>query len=75
MSALLPLAAIALGAGSPRLRPIVAGLAVGVAAHLAYFAAVPVFDLRYVPGVTLETLWLLGNAALASMLAVLTLKR
>jgi hypothetical protein len=28
-----------------------------------------------VPGVTLETLWLLGNAALASMLAVLTLKR
>ncbi|MBK9035436.1 MAG: S8 family serine peptidase [Myxococcales bacterium] len=76
MSALLPLAAIALAAGAPKLRPIVAGLAVGVAAHLLFFAAVPVFDLRYVPGVgTLDTLWLAGNAALASLLAVLTLRK
>ncbi len=76
MSALLPLAAIALGAGVPKLRPVLAGLAVGVAAHLLFFAAVPVFDLRYVPGFgTLDTLWLLANAAVASTLAVLTLRK
>ncbi len=75
MSALLPFLAIAVAAGAPRARAIVAGLSVGVAAHLLFFAAVPVFDLRYVPGATLETLWLVGNAALASALAVLTLRR
>ncbi len=75
MSALLPLAAIALAAGAPKLRPIVAGLAVGVAAHLLFFAAVPVFDLRYVPGATLDSLWLIGNAALCAGLAILTLRR
>lgn len=76
MSALLPLAAIGLAAGVPKLRPIVAGLAVGVAAHLVFFAAVPVFDLRYVPGFgTLDTLWLLANAALATTLATLTLRK
>ncbi|MBK7077413.1 MAG: S8 family serine peptidase [Myxococcales bacterium] len=76
MSALLPLAAIAVAAGVPKLRPIVAGLAVGVAAHLVFFAAVPVFDLRYVPGFgTLDTLWLLANAALATTLATLTLRK
>lgn len=76
MSVLIPLAAIAIGAGAPRARAIVAGLAVGVAAHLLFFAAVPVFDLRYIPGNgLLDTLWLAGNAALASTLAVLTLRR
>jgi serine protease len=76
MSALMPLAAIGLAAGVPKLRPIVAGLAVGVAAHLMFFAAVPVFDLRYVPGFgTLDTLWLLANAALATTLATLTLRK
>lgn len=76
MSALIPLAAIALLAGAPRLRPLVAGLAVGVAAHLAFYAVVPVFDLRYIPGAaTLDSLWLLANAALASTLAVLTLRK
>ncbi|MEZ4401473.1 MAG: S8 family serine peptidase [Kofleriaceae bacterium] len=75
MSALLPLAAIAVAGSVPKLRPIVAGLAVGVAAHLLFFAVVPVFDLRYVPGATLGSLWLLANAALASTLAVLTLRK
>ncbi len=77
MSALLPLGLIALGAGHPRLRGLVAGLAVGVAAHLAFFAVVPVFDLRWVPGTagTLDTLWLMGNAALCAALATLTLRR
>jgi serine protease len=75
MSALLPLAVIALFASHPRLRPVAAGLAVGVAAHLLFFAAVPVFDLRYLPTGSLATLWLCANAALASTLAVLTLRK
>lgn len=75
MSALLPLGLLALGAGLPRLRPALAGIAVGVAAHLAFFAAVPVFDLAYVPNGTLETIWLLGNAAFAAALASLALRR
>ena len=75
MSALIPFAFIAVGAGFPRLRAPLAGLAVGVAAHLAFYAAVPVFDLRYVPGATLDSLWLLGNAALSAGLAVLTLRK
>ncbi len=77
MSALLPLGLVALGAGHPRLRAVVAGLAVGVAAHLLFFAAVPVFDVRWVPGAfgTLDALWLSANAALCAGLAVLTLRR
>ncbi len=77
MSALLPLGLIALGASHPRLRALVAGLAVGVAAHLIFFAVVPVFDLRWVPGVagTFDSLWLVGNAAICAGLATLTLRR
>ena len=77
MSALLPLGLIALGASHPRLRGLVAGVAVGVAAHLLFFAVVPVFDLRWVPGTAgmLDTLWLAGNAALCAGLATLTLRR
>jgi hypothetical protein len=77
MSALIPLGLIALGASHPRLRGLVAGLAVGVAAHLLFFAVVPVFDLRWVPGTagTLDSLWLIGNAAVCAALATLTLRR
>ena len=77
MSVLIPLGLIALGASHPKLRGLVAGLAVGVAAHLLFFAVVPVFDLRWVPGTAgmLDSLWLAGNAALCAGLAVLTLRR
>lgn len=75
MSALLPVGAILVAGGAPRWRAALAGLAVGVAAHLLFFAAVPVFDVRYLPGTTLDTLWLVANAALASAIAVLTLRR
>jgi serine protease len=75
MSALIPLALVAVAGGVPRLRGVLAGLAVGVAAHLLFFAAVPVFDLRHVPGATLDTLWLVGNALVCAALAVLTLRR
>jgi serine protease len=77
MSALLPLGLIALGASHPRLRGLVAGVAVGVAAHLLFFAAVPVFDLSWVPGTAgmLDSMWLAANAALCASLATLTLRR
>jgi len=75
MSALLPLGLIAVAGGVPRARGVLAGIAVGVAAHLLFFAAVPVFDLSYVPGATLDSLWLAGNAAVCAALAVLTLRR
>jgi serine protease len=75
MSALLPLGLLALGFGRAGLRAGLAGIAVGVAAHLAFFAVVPVFDLRYVPAGTLGTLWLLGNAAGSAGLAALALRR
>jgi hypothetical protein len=77
VSALLPLGLIALGASHPRLRGLVAGIAAGVAAHLLFFAVVPVFDLRYVPGSAgmLDSLWLVGNAAICAGLATLTLRR
>ncbi len=77
MSALLPLGLITLGAGHPKLRAIVAGIAVGVAAHLLFFAVVPVFDLRYLPGLagTLDSMWLIANAMCCAALATLTLRK
>ena len=75
MSALIPLGLIAVASGVPRLRGVLAGIAVGVAAHLLFFAAVPVFDVSYLPGTTLDQLWLVANAAVCAGLAVLTLRR
>ncbi|HVV86876.1 MAG TPA: S8 family peptidase [Kofleriaceae bacterium] len=75
MSALLPLGLIAVAGGVARWRGVLAGLAVGVGAHLLFYAAVPVFDVSYVPGALLDTVWLAGNAAVCAALAVLTLRR
>ena len=67
-SALAPLALLALGYGVPRLRAPLAGVAVGVAAHLAFFAVVP-----SVYGLT--SLWLVANAVACVLLARLALQR
>jgi serine protease len=62
-SALLPLGLIVLLWSVARLRPVLAGLAVGVAAHLLFHAAAGLVDLRWVPDrAALEALWLGGNA-------------
>ena len=50
-SALVPLALLAVGYGVPKARPVLAGLAVGVAAHLAFFAVVPLTAVHYVPSI------------------------
>lgn len=72
-SALIPLALLAVGYGARRLRPLLAGVAIGVAAHLAIFAAVPLTSVQVplVPG----TLWLALNAVICLGLARLALRR
>lgn len=75
-SGFFPLAMFALGYGLPRARGVLAGIAVGVAAHLAFFAAVPALALHYVPHVPgLATVWLGLNAVLCVVLARLALRR
>ena len=71
-SAAIPLAALALGYGVPKLRPLLAGLAIGVAAHLAFFAVAPLMSLHYVP-VIASTAWLAINAVVCLVLARLAL--
>lgn len=73
-SALVPLALLALGYSSPRLRAPLAGLAVGVAAHLAFFAAVPLATVHTMFGVS-TTIWLAVNALVCLGLARLALRR
>jgi serine protease len=70
-SALIPLALIGLGLGVARLRPLLAGLAVGVAAHLGFHAISGVTDVRWMIG---DGVWLVANAALLTGAAVLVLR-
>jgi serine protease len=75
-SALAPLALLAVGYGVPRARALLAGIAVGVAAHLMFFAAVPMTSVQYMPSVFgLESIWLVANALACVMLARLALRR
>ena len=75
-SALIPLALLAVGYGIKRARVPLAGLAVGVAAHLAFFAVVPMFAVTYMPSVFgLGAIWLAVNAAICLGLARLALRR
>ena len=75
-SALVPLALLAIGYGVPKARPVLAGIAVGVAAHLAFFAAAPLTTLHYVPAVFgLGVIWLAVNAIACIGIARLALRR
>jgi serine protease len=75
-SALVPLVLLAVGYGVPKLRGFLAGLAIGVAAHLAFFAVVPMTQLHYVPhAFGLASIWLFINAAVCLALARLALRR
>jgi Domain of unknown function (DUF5942) len=74
-SALAPLALLAVGYGVARLRGLLAGVAVGVAAHLMFYIAVPLAEVQYMPSAFgVETLWLAFNALVAVMLARVALK-
>ncbi|NVB78169.1 MAG: hypothetical protein HOV81_07235, partial [Kofleriaceae bacterium] len=75
-SALVPLGLLALGYGVPKLRAPLAGLAIGVAAHLAFFAVVPMTSVQYMPSAFgLEAMWLALNAVICLFLARLALQR
>ncbi|MBL0218530.1 MAG: peptidase S8 [Myxococcales bacterium] len=75
-SALIPLGLLAVGYGVPRARGPLAGFAVGVAAHLAFFAVVPMFAVSYMPSVFgLGSIWLAVNAVVCLGLARLALRR
>lgn len=75
-SAFIPMALFAVGYGFRRARGVLAGVAVGVAAHLAFFAAVPAMTLQYVPQLPgMATLWLGLNAVACVVLARLALRR
>jgi hypothetical protein len=71
-SALVPLVLLAIGYSVPRLRGLLAGVAIGVAAHLAFFAVVPMVSVSVLG---LSSLWLLVNAAACLALARLALRR
>ena len=75
-SAALPLALLAIGYSVPKLRGVLAGIAVGVAAHLAFFALVPMTPVHYMPhAFGLASIWLAVNAAACLGLAKLALRR
>ncbi|HEX8112993.1 MAG TPA: DUF5942 domain-containing protein, partial [Kofleriaceae bacterium] len=74
-SALVPLALLVVGYGAPRLRAMLAGVAVGVAAHLAFFAAVPLAAVHVPSFIGHSTLWLIGNALACLGIARLALRR
>ncbi|MBA3502489.1 MAG: S8 family peptidase [Myxococcota bacterium] len=74
-SALIPLALLAVGYGVPKLRAPLAGLSVGIAAHLAVFAVVPFASVQVPAVFGIGTLWLAINAAICVGLARLALRR
>jgi serine protease len=75
-SALIPLGLLALGYGVPRARPALAGVAVGVAAHLLFHLVVPMAPLRYVPSMFgLGAIWLAVNSLICLVLANLALRK
>lgn len=74
-SALVPLGLLAIGYGVPKLRAPLAGLAIGVAAHLAFFAAVPLASVQVPAVFGIGTLWLVVNAVICLALARVALRR
>ncbi len=71
-SALIPLALIAIGFGAKKARGILAGLGIGVAAHLLFHAVAGVADVQYM---TMDPLWLVANAGLLAWVSHVMLKR
>lgn len=74
-SALIPLGLLAVGYSRPWTRVLCAGLAVGVAAHLAFMAAVPLTAVHVPAIIGHGTLWLFANALACLGLARLALRR
>lgn len=75
-SVAIPLALLSLAFGRKSWRLPLAGLLVGVSAHLLAHAVMPGFDVRFVPSVlSAEGMWLIGNAVVGLFLAQLALRK
>jgi serine protease len=74
-SALVPLVLLAIGYHAPRWRAPLAGLAIGVAAHLLFFAAAPLTAVHAPAMFGTAAIWLVGNALVCLGLARLALRR
>jgi serine protease len=74
LSAALPLAAVALLAGVQRLRPLLGGLAFGVAGALALVVVTAAVDVAFVPD-AVDRLWLLLNVAACVLLGRAVLRK
>ncbi len=75
-SALIPFGLIAALYGVRRLRGPLAGLAIGVGAHLLFHAAVRLTDIQWIPSAGVaDQLWLVANAAVCGFIAAVVMKR
>ncbi len=70
-SALIPLGLVALLFGVGKLRGLLAGLGIGVAGHLLFHSVAQVADIQYMAA---DSLWLVANAALLSVVSVAMLR-
>ena len=74
-SALIPLVLLSIGFSIKRLRGVLVGLAIGVSAHLAFFAVVPMATLHYMPAAFgISSIWLIVNALVCVGLARVALR-
>ncbi len=73
-SALIPLLATAIFYARPRLRGLLAGLSIGIGAHLLGHAVLHTVDLRLIPE-AIQSTWLYINSALCFVAAYATLRK
>jgi serine protease len=74
-SALIPLVLLVVGYGVAKARALLAGVSIGVAAHLAFFAVVPQATLHVPALFGTQAVWLFANALACIALARLALRR
>jgi serine protease len=74
-SALVPLVLLGIGYSMPRLRAPLAGLAIGVAAHLMFFAVVPLTTVHVPAILGVGGMWLAFNSLVCLFLARVALRR
>jgi serine protease len=75
-SALIPVGLIAALYGVRRLRAPLAGLALGVGAHLLFHAVVRTTDIQWIPNAGMaDELWLVANAAICAFVASVAIRK
>jgi serine protease len=72
LSALIPLALVGIFYGVPKARPVIAGIAAGVAGHLIFRAVTPAHCVTWM---AFDQVWLAVNAAVSAWLAHAVLRK